>query len=67
MNKSTKFALIIFLSIGATLIWGYQTRAVTIDWNGLFNGTLQSLVAGVILVPVTVIIYRFLYHRNSRS
>ena len=67
MNKSTKFALIIFLSIGAALIWGYQTGAVTIDWNGLFNGTLQSLVAGVILVPVTVIVYRFLYHRKSRS
>ncbi len=67
MKKSTKFALLIFMAIGATLFFGYHSGAVTIDWNGLFNGTLQSLVAGIILVPVTVIVYRFLYHKKSRS
>jgi len=65
MNKAQKFALFVLLAITVFLYVIYQTQAVTFDWNGMFNGTLQSLLSGVILIPITVLVYRFLYHRRS--
>ena len=66
VSKTTKFTIVIFGSFVFLLVLANYFHAISIDVNGLLNSVLESLVAGVIMIPVTIWIYRYLYHRKSR-
>ena len=67
MNKAQKFTIAVFAVVAVILYFSWQSQAFTIDVNGLLNGTLQSLVAGIILVPVAIVVNRYMYHRRSKN
>ncbi len=67
MTKAQKFTLLVLGGISVFLYAIYQTQMVSLDWNGMFNGTLQTIVGGFITMALTIWVYRYLYHRKSRS
>ncbi len=67
MNQATKLTIVIFAAVFAGLWYAQSIGVFTLDVNGFFNGTLQSLVAGSFMVPVTIVIYRYFYHRRSKK
>lgn len=66
LTKTHKFTLIV-LGVSALILYiAWQTGTVSLDWNGMFNGTLQSIVGGFITMAMTIWVYRYLYHRKSK-
>jgi len=66
-NKSQKFTLAVLGGTGLILFLLFQYGDVTLNLNDLFNGTLQTIVGGFITMALTIWVYRYLYHRKSKS
>lgn len=66
MTKAQKFTLIIIVGTIVFLVAMYQTQNVSLDWNGMFNGTIQTVVGTIIGAAVTIWLYRLIYHRGSK-
>ena len=67
LNKAHKFTLIVLIGTIAFLYGISQTQVVAVDWNSMFNGTLQTIVGGFITMTLTIVVYRYLYHRKSKT
>jgi len=66
-SKAQKFTLLVFAGFSVAILFAYQSGTFIVDWNGLFNGTLQSLIAGVVIIPLAILVNRYLYHRKSKN
>jgi hypothetical protein len=67
MNKVSEMAIVIFGSTAVLLYFAFQNGSVQLDYSGLVNGTLQGMISGILLVPVTILLYRYRYHRKSKK
>lgn len=66
-NKAQKFAALVVVGVAAGLYLIQHTQAVTLDWNGMFNGVLQTIIGTFIGAAFTITIYRKLYHGRSKD
>ena len=67
LTQAQKFTLIVLVATIAFLYYITQTQSVTLDWNSMFNGTLQTIIGGFITMALTIWVYRYLYHRKSKN
>ena len=67
LTKAQKFTLLVIGAVTLILYITYQSGTVILDMNGMFNGTLQTIVGGFITMSLTIWVYRYLYHRKSRN
>jgi len=66
VSKAQKFILFSLALIILVLFFAYQSGSVTMNWNDLFNGTIQTVLGSFIGMALTILVYRYLYHRGSR-
>lgn len=67
LSKAQKFALAVIVGLAVVLYASWSTGTVSLNWNDLFNGTLQTILGSFIGMAITIWVYRFLYHRGSKK
>lgn len=66
VSKAQRFAVFALALIAFVLFLAYASGSVSVNWNDLFNGTIQTVLGSFIGMALTIVVYRYLYHRGSR-
>lgn len=66
-TKAQKFAAGIIAATALFLLYINYTYSLTVNWNTIFNDLLTEVIAGFVIMALTIFTYRYLYHGRSRK